>query len=174
MSLAKVRRVPKVSVSDVMTSQGFIPTTSFQFPLMFFAPGTTRNQVKSGEKAPVIKLTQEQIEEIEEWASSPEQVMIAVSSIADNGCMPDPLQDRIEAAAAVRTKDLEDRVAILQGLVDRLAAQSAEKPKDDAATEDLTDDERDLDASTLDPTVIAAMANKKPAKKAKDADATAK
>lgn len=169
-----MRRVPKVSVSDVMTSQGFVPTTSLQFPLMFFAPGTTRNQVKSGEKVPVIKLTQEQIEEIEEWASSPEQVLIAVSSIAEKGSMPDPLQDRIEAAAAARTKDLEDRVAVLQGLVDRLAAQAAEKPKEEPAADDLTDDEKELDAAKLDPTVIAAMANKKPAKKAKDADATAK
>lgn len=160
-----MRRVPKVSVSDVMTAQGFIPTTSFQFPLMFYSPGTTREQVKAG-KPPVVKLTQNQIEEIEEWASTPDQVLMAVSSVSEKGTMPDPLQDRIEAAAAERTKELEERVNVLQGLVDRLAAQAAAKTE--KLEDDLTEEERELDASQLDPTVIAAMGNKKPAKKAKE------
>ena len=97
---------PRVNIAEIMLSQGYIVTKDYHYPLMFYAPGTTRDQMREHSVDPVVSLTHSDIMAIQRTCQNEQDVLIAIHSIATTGAMPDPLAKRIESAVEARTADL--------------------------------------------------------------------
>lgn len=115
-----------------MLRRGYVLSSSWEHAFLFWPPHTTREQIKGG-MAPTIKLTTLDVERIHEYAQSEEDVLIAIYSLATKGSMPDPLQERVEAAASEKAKALQDQVDTLTRTVEALLARQIEAAEDEVA-----------------------------------------
>lgn len=131
-SLPKLQKPPKFPVVAVLSAHGYTLSSSWEHPILGWPKGTTREQIKGGMK-PTIALTSRDVENIQEYANSEEDVLIAVHSLATKGSMPDPLQERVEAAAEEKAKALQEQVDTLTRTVEALLARQVELAEEEVA-----------------------------------------
>lgn len=136
-----------------MLRRGYVFTDGGgEYAAYFYAPGTTRNEIKTtampGGKQPVLKLRRREIEAIQDFAQTEDDIVIAAVHFCTSGGLPDPIQQRIEAAASQRTAALDLRIQQLEKLL-------AEREKEE--------DEELLKAEAAE-AAAAEEAKKKPAK----------
>lgn len=135
-----LKRPPRFSVQASLLRQGFVLSTSWEHEVLAWPPGTSRDDVKSGRR-PVIALTPRQVQVIQERAQTEEELLLSVHSVAEKGSMPDPLQDRIEAAAAEKTRALQEEVAALRRTLEAVVQiQSGKAPLREEAEGDAAAD----------------------------------
>lgn len=134
LTLPKHLQPSKQVVIDVMVRHGYVISQSTQYDLLLYPPGTTRDALRNG-KTPLVGLTAGQIARIQETADTEEDVLLAVSSIIENGEIPDRIQGRIEKAVVTnnaeqdrRIKELEAQLAALTKMLEG-PAPAAEEPK---------------------------------------------
>lgn len=132
-----------------MLRRGYVFTDGHgEYAAYFYPPGTTRNDIKTsalpGGKQPVLKLRRREIEAIQEFAQTEDDIVIAAVHFCTNGGLPDPIQQRIEAAASQRTAALDLRIQQLEKL--------------------LAEREKEEDEALLAEEAAAEEAKKKPAK----------
>lgn len=138
---SRLRKPAKFTVNDVMIRKGYIFVDGFGgYASMFYPAGTTRQQIKQRAVEPVLKLRTAEINRIQEWAQTEDDILIGALAIHDTGNLPDPIQQRIEAeiekrmgATLKRLKELEEREVKLKLELEAKADQEAMEAEKKAA-----------------------------------------
>lgn len=133
---------PKVVVQEVVTRAGFVTSMSHAYDIIIYPPGTTRAELKSG-KRPLVNLTYDHVAAIQDECSTDEEVLFAISHVAEHGTIPNKMQSRIEQVIGEKSSEYELKIKALENKVAMLVEQAkqarAETPKKGKQAEVVAD-----------------------------------